>query len=561
MSRTVAQAIAQSLLRHGITEIFGQSLPSQVILEAERAGIRQIVYRTENAGGAMADAAARLSNKLTVITAQNGPAATLLVPPFAEATKASVPILALIQEVAADRQDRNAFQELGHETLLAGVTKWCRKLPSAERADEYIDQAIIQATTGRPGPVALLLPKDLLGADAGEPKRRDALGKFPLDRVGPDPAQVRAAADVLLAAKQPLVIAGGGVHLSKGSEALAELQERFALPVATTNMGKGSVAETHPLSIGVVSNALGIESPNRPIRDYVRSSDVVLLVGTRTNENGTDAWTLISPETRVIHMDIDGTEIGRNYESLRLASDAKLGLEALVTALGAEGEAARASKRAELEAHLDATRGYAAEAAARVKSTVGAIDPRHLMAQLDEKLDENSIVVADASFSTLWVTGFLKAKAVGQRFITPRGLAGLGWGYPMSLGAKAVQPESQVVCISGDGGFGHVWGELETAVREGLDVKLIVLNNSILGFQKHSELYQFNEHTSAIDFGQVDHAAVARSVGMHAIRVSDPAALGRAVDEALQTPGPVMLEVIADPEAKPPVTLWDPADA
>lgn len=581
MTRTVAQAVAQAMLRHGITQFFGQSLPSLLVLEAERAGIRQIVYRTENAGGAMADAAARIGNRLTVVTAQNGPAAALLVPPFAEAMKASVPILALVQEVPADRQDRNAFQELDHDRLFAGVTKWSRKLPSPERIDDYLDMAIVQATTGRPGPVALMLPKDMLAAEAGEPRRAQRLGEFPLDRVAPDPARVREAAEVLAGARTPVVIAGGGVHLSRAAEAVARLQQRFSLPVATTNMGKGAVDEDHPLSYGVIGNAMGVEAPSHPLRDRLLAADAVLLVGTRTNENGTDAWTLVPPKATVIHLDIDGAEIGRNYEAIRLAGDAKLGLEALSWALGelcasegsdgpgggpdapesiADAASALAARRGEHESTAATAREYGARIRGEVVSTDGAIDPRHVMEALDERLTAADIVVADASFSTLWVTGYLRARRSGQRFLTPRGLAGLGWGYPMALGAKAASPDSRVVCLSGDGGFGHVWGELETAVRERLDVVLIVLNNSILGFQKHAELHQFGAHTSAIDFGAVDHAAVARSVGMTALRVSDPAGFGTALDEALAVQGPVLLDVIANPESKPPITSWDPRD-
>lgn len=560
MTRTVAQAIAQSLIRHRITAIFSQSLPSLLVLEAERAGVRQIVYREENAGGAMADAAARVGNRLSVVTAQNGPAATLLVPPFAEAAKASVPILALIQEVPADRQDRNAFQELDHEGLFAGVAKWCRRLPAPERVDDYVDMAIVQATTGRPGPVALLLPKDMLAAEAGEPRRAQALGGFPLDRVAPDPSRVRHAAAALAAARRPLIIAGGGVHLSGAAQTLAELQERFALPVATTNMGKGAVAEDHPLSYGVVGNAMGVEAVNHRVRERLRQADVVLLVGTRTNENGTDAWTLLSPQSEVIHLDIDGTEIGRNYEGQRLAGDARLGLEALHAALlelRFDRAESRAESRADREGGIADDLEEGRRALDRVVSRDGAIDPRHLMAALDEYLDGDAIVVADASFSTLWVTGYLRARRAGQRFITPRGLAGLGWGYPMALGAKAVRPDSRVVCVSGDGGFGHVWSELETAVRERLDVVLILLNNSILGFQKHAELHQFGAHTSAIGFGEVDHAAVARAVGMRAVRVSDPSRLGEALAETFAEPGPVLLEVITNPDSTPPITLWD----
>jgi acetolactate synthase-1/2/3 large subunit len=159
---TVAQAVASALARHGVEVIFGQSLPSAVILAAEAIGIRQIAYRQENMGGAMADGYARISGKVAVVAAQNGPAATLLVPPLAEALKASVPVVAIVQEVERHQADKNAFQELDHKALFSSCTKWTRMLLAADRVDDYVDAAFIAAASGRPGPAVLLLPADLL---------------------------------------------------------------------------------------------------------------------------------------------------------------------------------------------------------------------------------------------------------------------------------------------------------------------------------------------------------------------------------------------------------------
>jgi acetolactate synthase I/II/III large subunit len=162
MTDSVGDAIALALVRHGVGFIFGQSNPTALMLAAENAGIRQLLFRTENAAGAMADAYARVSNRIAVVAAQNGPAATLMVAPMAEALKASIPMLVLVQEVPAAQRDRNAFQELDHFALFAGVAKWVRRLDDPNRAAEYIDLAMIEANSGRPGPVVLLLAKDML---------------------------------------------------------------------------------------------------------------------------------------------------------------------------------------------------------------------------------------------------------------------------------------------------------------------------------------------------------------------------------------------------------------
>src|SRR5215470_16809375 len=159
---TVAECLARSLLRHDVTHIFAQSLPSALILAAESAGIRQIAYRQENMGGAMADGYGRQSGKVAVVAAQNGPAATLLVPPLAEALKASIPIVALVQEVERTQADRNAFQELDHLAIFSACAKWTRRIVVPDRAEDYVDQAFVAAASGRPGPAVLLLPADLL---------------------------------------------------------------------------------------------------------------------------------------------------------------------------------------------------------------------------------------------------------------------------------------------------------------------------------------------------------------------------------------------------------------
>jgi acetolactate synthase-1/2/3 large subunit len=308
-------------------------------LAAEEAGIRQIAYRTENAGGYMADAHARMSGKPSIVTAQNGPAATLLVPPLAEALKASVPLIALVQDVSRTQTDKNAFQDFDHLGLFTPVTKWVRRVTEASRAEDYIDQAFAVACSGRPGPVALMLPADLLLEPAVPSRRTVSLGRFPLDPTVAEPAAIEAAAVVLAKAKKPVVIAGGGVHLSGASAALQALQEQARLPVATTVMGKGAVNETHPLSIGVATYFMGPNGATRYVRPLVASADVVLLVGTRTNQNGTDSWQLYPKDATYIHIDVDGLEIGRNYEAMRLAGDARLTLEALTKALAGKTRA------------------------------------------------------------------------------------------------------------------------------------------------------------------------------------------------------------------------------
>lgn len=559
---TVAEALAAGLARHGVIDVFGQSLPSALFLAAPANGIRQISYRTENAGGAMADGYARISGRIGVVAAQNGPAATLLVAPMAEALTASVPLLALVQDVPLANRDRNAFQEFDHAALFASCAKWVRRLDDPARVDDYLDAAIGVACSGRPGPAVLLLPRDVLNAGSPPPAvpRRASLGRFPQDRTRPPQERVAEAAELLRNASRPLVIAGGGVHLSGAAPALAALQAVASLPVGTTTMGKGSTDETDPLSLGVVSNYMGPRSRTHHLREFVRAADVILLVGTRTNENGTDAWRALPPSATFIHVDVASDEIGRNYEALRLLGDARLTLEDLTAALAAGDLSTRQATRQTFVEEIEtARRKSEMELAAVATSDAVPLRPERVVAVLDELIrgSEDVVVTADASYSTIWMGNQVTSRQVGQRFLAPRGLAGLGWGLPLALGAKAAQPESTVISVVGDGGFGHVWSELETAVREDLPIVAIVLNNGILGFQKHVELVQLGAHTTAVDFAPVDHAAMARACGVNAVRVTAPEELAPALTAAIASGRPALVEVICDPDAFPPITAWE----
>ncbi len=554
----VALRLAEAFARHGVTVTFGQSLPSAFHLAAPNAGIRQAAYRQENAGGAMADGYARISGRVGVVTAQNGPAATLLVAPLAECLKASIPVVALVQEVTRATTDRNAFQEMDHLNMFAPVAKWVRRIDRADRLEDYVDMAFTAAGSGRPGPAVILVPADLLIEDAPPPSPRTArLGFYPLDRVLPDPASLVKAAEMLAHARNPLIVAGGGVHLSDASAELAALQQDAHLPVATTMMGKGVVDESHPLTLGIVGYVMGRGARTFAMRGMIDRADVVMLVGNRTNQNGTDSWKLFSRDTKFIHLDVDPMEIGRNYEAHRLLGDARLTLAALRQAMLGHDLSTRKAARPAVEAEIAAAvkDWLSVVADIRVRDG-GPVRPERVMAELDKRMTDRDIAVADASYASIWINGGLTARKAGQRFLTPRGIAGLGWGVPMAIGAQFAAPDRRVVCLCGDGGFGHSWAELETLRRLKLPITVMVLNNGILGYQKHAEDVTFGEHTDAVDFTAVDHAAIARACGVQGIRVERGEDVGPALDRAFASGAPALLDIVTDPDAKPPISFY-----
>jgi acetolactate synthase-1/2/3 large subunit len=559
-----AHVFAAALKRHGVEVIFGQSIPAALLIVAPEFGIRQIGYRTENAGAAMADAYARVSNKVPVVTGQNGPAATLLVPGLAEAFKASIPIVAIVQDVHRQQTDKNAFQELDHLELFKGVAKWIKRVTEIDRVDDYVDMAFTAAASGRPGPAVLIAPIDLFldTPKASNGQRLASLGAFPLDRSVADPSAIERAADILANAKAPLVIAGGGVHVSGAAGALARLQDSASLPVATTTMGKGSTDERNPLSVGVVGYFMGTRGRTHHLRDLVADADVILLVGNRTNQNGADSWKLYPPDATYIHIDVDPQEIGRNYEAkIRLVGDAKLTLEALASALAKRDLSVRKAARPALERRIaEGHRAYEADLERLVNYDQSPLRPERLMRDLDSLLTPETIVVADASYSSIWVANFLVSRKAGMRFVTPRGLAGLGWGLPYAIGAKVARPDAPVFCLVGDGGFAHVWSELETARRMKLPLVLTVLNNQILGYEKHAEKVLFNDYSNACDFTPVDHAAIARACGCEGVRIERAEDFKPALAKALGSSHVTVLDVVTDERAYPPVTMFEASD-
>jgi acetolactate synthase-1/2/3 large subunit len=556
---TVAHVVAAALRRHGVTQVFGQSIPAALFVVAHQYGIRQVGYRTENAGGAMADGFARVSGKVGVVAAQNGPAATLLVAPLAEALKASVPLVAIVQDVPGTMTDRNAFQELDHLRLFDGCSKWVRRVADPQRIDEYIDMAFRTAASGRPGPVVLLIPMDVFRMPAATAGHTSAgAGSFPLDRVVPTPAAVEEAGAVLARARRPLIVAGGGVHLSGACEALEAFSAATGIPVATTNMGKGAVDETGPLAAGVFGNCMGRGTVAGHMKSLASEADLVLLVGTRTNQNGTDSWKLFPPAAQYLHLDIDPQEIGRNYPSMRLVGDVAATLPLLQQAVCRHELSALKARAREVAGQIENARKLAAQERSAVpQGKEGALRPEHLMQALDAILRPDDIVVADASYATNWANALLTARKTGARFLTPRGLAGLGWGFPMALGAKAARPASRVFVLEGDGGFGHCWSELETARRMGLPVVLMVLNNRILGYELHAEHVHYGVHSDACSFEAVDHAAIARACGCHGETVRRTEDIAPALERALVSGQMALLDVMIDPDAYPPLSLYD----
>ena len=320
------------------------------------------------------------------------------------------------------------------------------------------------------------------------------------------------------------------------------------------------VDEGHPLSAGVVGYFMGRRAVARYNRPLIDAADVILFVGARTNQSGTDSWKLFPRDAHYIHIDMDPQEVGRNYEALRLVGDIDATLEPLVEELAKRDLRKRSAARNAVASDiLRGRKAHIAKAESVVGSNAQPTRPERVMAELDRRLTAESIVVADASYSSILTLNYLRSRRAGMRFLTPRGIAGLGWGLPFAIGARVAAPDAPVFCVVGDGGFGHVWSELETARRMGLQLVVMVLNNQILGYQAHAEDLLFGGHTDACAFGPVDHAAIARACGCQGERIEGPSEIGDALDRARSRQETTVLDIITDPAAFPPITLYDTA--
>src|SRR5262245_26327219 len=399
---TGARALYETLRACGVTHVFGLDSPEALYAEMDRAEMRPITVRDERAGAIMADAYARVSGRPGVCTAIRGPGATNLITGLAEAWASSIPVVAVVNDVNTAVVGRNPIQEVDHLALFRPITKWAVRLDRPDRVSELTARAFVLATSGRPGPTLVSCPDDVLAAGgATAAGLRPGARRFPHLRTAPDPAAIREAAVVLADASRPAIIAGGGVLSSGACDELLSLAELLDAPVATTPLGKGAIDESHPLAAGVMSAYTGGElGRGRVANEAIREADVVLLVGTKTGNVATSNWTVPAPSSRTIHIDVDPAEIGRNYRSLGVVGDAKLGLAALATALAAGGTRRPASeRRTSLTRALEDWRELIRPLA---ESSARPIRPERVLAEMARVVDDNTIVCADASYSSLW---------------------------------------------------------------------------------------------------------------------------------------------------------------
>ncbi len=537
-----AKALIESLERQKVEVIFGilggAILPVYDAL-CGNTKIRHILARHEQGAAHAAEGYARASGRPGVCMATSGPGATNLVTGIANAFMDSSPVIALTGQVPSRGVNtsymigRDAFQEADIIGITTPITKHNYQPRTVAEIPTVVNTAFYIATTGRPGPVLIDLPKNVQAevAEVELTDKIDARGYKPV--TDPDLAQISKAAELLAKAERPIILAGGGVIISNASDELMQMSELLIAPVATTFMGKGAFPEIHPLSVGSIGMH-GNPAANR----LMGETDVLLAVGTRFSDRATANLNTFTPNAKKIHIDIDAAEIGKNIDvDVPIVGDAKPSLRMLHAAL------AEKLQKKEGKAWAKRVKETKEQLSPLLKDTPKDLKPKTLLTELRKLLPESTIVTTEVGQNQMWSALYFKALKP-RTFISSGGLGTMGFGFPAALGAKVACPDRPVVDIAGDGSFIMTEQELASSVTENIPVTVIVLNNSVLGMVAQWQRMLYKRRYMAVNLGKTpDFVKLAEAYGAQGFRVGSIGEFQKAVKEALKSKVTTVIDV------------------
>jgi len=541
-----AKALLESLERQNVNVMFG-ILGGAVLPIYDhlcKSKIRHILCRHEQGAAHAADGYARASGKAGVCMATSGPGATNLVTGIANAYMDSSPVIALTGQVPSTGNNssyiigRDAFQEADIIGITTPITKHNFQVRDAAEIPKTVKTAFYIATTGRPGPVLIDIPKDLQTetADIDFSNGVHIRGYKPASDA--HPLQIRKAAELLAEAERPVILAGGGVITSSASPELLQVAELLMAPVATTFMGKGAFPEIHPLSVGSIGMH-GNPAANRLLCE----ADALLAVGTRFSDRATGKLDSFCASAKKIQIDIDTAEIGKNIDvDVAIVADAKKALKALHERLAKQlqkkGDSPWTKRVKEAKEQLNPPS----------KGESKDLKPKALLQELRKLLPEKAIVTTEVGQNQMWSALYFKALNP-RTFISSGGLGTMGFGFPAAIGAKVACPDRPVVDIAGDGSFIMNEQELATSVTEDIPVTVIVLNNSVLGMVAQWQRMFYKGRYSAVKLGKVpDFVKLAEAYGAQGLRARSIAEFAKAVKTALNSNITTVIDVPISPE-------------
>ncbi len=536
---TGSKAFVKSLENEGVEHIFGVSGGALIPIcdELLDSDMRFILARHEQGSTHMADGYARVLNKVGVCIATSGPGATNVVTGLATAQIDSSPVVAFTGQVNRAVIGTDAFQECDIIGISASVTKYNMQIREPSEIPEAVKRAFYIANTGRKGAVLVDIPKDctvLSGEMDFNPKI--TFRGYKVDPT-PSPQELDWAAKILVEAKRPVIMAGGGVIAAGASNELVALSELLMAPTANTLMGKGAFPNDHQLSLGLCGMH-GSKASNI----LVPKADVLLVVGSRFSDRTTAKIADFNPGGKIIHIDIDRSEVDKNVEAVtKVIGDAKLALAGLYTrvkALQAKGNPSWSKRVEEFRVNWD-------EEPDKAKGYLRA--PKVIRA-LRDLMPRDAIITTEVGQNQMWAALHYDAY-LPQTFFTSGGLGTMGWGFPAAIGAKTAKPGVPVVDIAGDGSFGMTENNLATAVEEELPVIVVVLNNNVLGMVAQWQRLFYEERYSAVKLkGNPDFVKLADAYGAEGVRTETLDEFRTAVRRAMKADVPTVIDVPIHPD-------------
>jgi acetolactate synthase-1/2/3 large subunit len=511
---------------------------------ARRLGLRHHLINDERAAAFAADAYAKVSGRVGLVDATLGPGATNLVTGLVEALNAGSPLVALVGDTHRGHSWRNMTQESRQIDILRPACKEMIRVEAIERIPELMRRAFAVATSGRPGPVVVDVPEDVchgtFGFDDDAFKVNPAHGAAPSLRCRPDARHLARAARLLGEAKRPILLAGGGVHISGAADALTAFARALNIPVAHTMTGKGAIPCTDPLSAGLFGRY------DRIANALIDEADLVIVIGCKLGEIATKRFTVPARGKRAIHLDIVAEEFGRTLEpEIALWGDAWLGVEDLHAALAGDAAAIKSRLSGYAEDVARRMAAWRASVAERLTSAEVPISMARLMSAINAALPADGYLVADGGFAAHWGGLLFDTKRAGRCFVPDRGFASIGYGLPGAMGVALAAPGKAVMSLTGDGGFNMMLGEIETARRLGLKFTVIVVNNAASGYVKALQHLVYGPGSyHASDLAETNYADAARALGCNGIRVEQPEQLAAALADASAGQGPTVVDVV-----------------
>ena len=497
----------------------------------DHPAVHHVLVRHEQGAAHMADGYARATGKVGVCVATSGPGATNLVTGLACAYMDSIAMVAITGQVSTPLMGRDAFQETDVLGLVGPITKHSYLVERVEDIEPTIRRAFAVASTGRPGPVVVDIPKDIqLGTGAARPRAMDPAAP----PKGADPSELDRAAALLSTAQRPVIVAGHGVRLARAHAELRALAERLDAPVVTTLLGIGALPEDHRLAAGMLGMH-GSAAANRMVND----ADVILGIGLRFDDRVTGKISAFAPNAKIIHADLDATQLGKNVPTeIGIVADAGAVLFALAARIDR-------TSRPDWSGRLSAARARPRLAAYEDRVE---LPPRLVIRAIREAASEDAYFVADVGQHQMWAAQHLRLTHP-DRFLTSGGLGAMGYALPAAIGAQLGRPSSEVWAIAGDGGAQMTIQELGTAVQENAAVKMAIMNNGYLGMVRQWQQLFHDGRISQTPISSPDYVKLADAYGVLGIMVERRRDLGPSLERARKHDGPVVLDIRIEREA------------